>query len=423
MINICDYVDNSYLDQNSGIPYNYYPDYYQLNIEILRNTRIIQRNVIYVIGIQKKYATVEILSSHKYFGQYGKIQNITIQQTPYFIKHDKVTYHSAYITYTTNISACLAIICIESKKVKNHERMSSSYAATRYCKSYLFNHTCKFKECTFYHTKAPNEDCILRFNELKNKTVFDLQLKECFEYAMENFKDQIFYIKNTLLIYKNTIHDANNLSVQPDVSSGVHFLMQIKESNSKYNDKFGSNSTLAMIQQNQQVQEISNDVQQIQQSVKKLNLVGRIESDLNGNRSHNTNIDISNVIKSVDGIQSNKSVDNDEIPPQNMIIQTKKNEKLKKKQNKNSENNLSNNKNSDNNLIKSQDKRRVTGNTDVTATIDEIFNSKVEEDQKDQFISGTTLIPSSEKTTLININDNDNIACEQQKPKKKNKNK
>lgn len=178
-----------------------------------------------------------------------------------------------------------------------------------------------------------------------------------------------------------------------------------------------------MIQQNQQVQEISNDVQQIQQSVKKLNLVGRIESDLNGNRSHNTNIDISNVIKSVDGIQSNKSVDNDEIPPQNMIIQTKKNEKLKKKQNKNSENNLSNNKNSDNNLIKSQDKRRVTGNTDVTATIDEIFNSKVEEDQKDQFISGTTLIPSSEKTTLININDNDNIACEQQKPKKKNKNK
>ena len=76
------------------------------NIAKLKNGRIIQRNVIYVIGIEDKIASEVLLSSDDFFGQYGEIVQIYLNKKGYMISDEKKIYYSCYITYNNNYSAC-----------------------------------------------------------------------------------------------------------------------------------------------------------------------------------------------------------------------------------------------------------------------------------------------------------------------------
>ena len=46
---------------------------YILDQKTMNNIRVIQRNVIYIIGIKKEIAYEKTLRSKEYFGQYGQI--------------------------------------------------------------------------------------------------------------------------------------------------------------------------------------------------------------------------------------------------------------------------------------------------------------------------------------------------------------
>ena len=104
------------------------------NMRKLKTGRIIQRNVIYVIGIEDNIASESILSSDEYFGQYGEIVQIFLNKKGYTITDEKKIYYSAYITYNNNYSACLSIIALESSLVPKHKKLRASYASTKYCK-------------------------------------------------------------------------------------------------------------------------------------------------------------------------------------------------------------------------------------------------------------------------------------------------
>jgi len=51
---------------------------YDIDKSNFRNIRIIQRNIIYVIGIPEEIANENMLTSNMYFGQYGEIIRIVI---------------------------------------------------------------------------------------------------------------------------------------------------------------------------------------------------------------------------------------------------------------------------------------------------------------------------------------------------------
>ncbi len=74
--------------------------------EKLRYGRIIQRNVIYVIGIEESIASESIISSDSFFGQYGEIVHVYLNKKGYVITDEKKTYYSAYITYNNYYSTC-----------------------------------------------------------------------------------------------------------------------------------------------------------------------------------------------------------------------------------------------------------------------------------------------------------------------------
>ena len=66
----------------------------------LENTRIFEKNSIYVIGIPQMYCIPELLKSKMYFGQYGNILSIEIKRRAYFCGEDHSTHYSAYIRFS-----------------------------------------------------------------------------------------------------------------------------------------------------------------------------------------------------------------------------------------------------------------------------------------------------------------------------------
>ena len=56
---------------------------YDIDRENSKNIRIVQRNVIYVIGIPKHLMDEKILSSNAYFGQYGELFKVILNLVPH----------------------------------------------------------------------------------------------------------------------------------------------------------------------------------------------------------------------------------------------------------------------------------------------------------------------------------------------------
>ena len=80
--------------------------------------RVILKNLVYVIGLPESIASEkvdclvkQILMQDKYYGQYGKIEKIVVnKERPFSRKRYGASTFSAYITYSDDIEASLAIL-------------------------------------------------------------------------------------------------------------------------------------------------------------------------------------------------------------------------------------------------------------------------------------------------------------------------
>ena len=61
------------------------------------NMRIIQKNIVYVIGLTASLANQEVLSSFNFFGQYGIILKIVINQSGYTQKYQNDEIGRAHV--------------------------------------------------------------------------------------------------------------------------------------------------------------------------------------------------------------------------------------------------------------------------------------------------------------------------------------
>jgi len=43
--------------------------------------RVVQRNLVFVVGLSKKLADPEVLKKNEYFGKFGKIHKVVINQS------------------------------------------------------------------------------------------------------------------------------------------------------------------------------------------------------------------------------------------------------------------------------------------------------------------------------------------------------
>ncbi|KAJ7168301.1 hypothetical protein C8R43DRAFT_1085698 [Mycena crocata] len=131
----------------------------------LANVRVVQRNVVYVVGIGPRFAKEELiptLRSNEYFGQYGKITKILlVKRTP---SGGGAPVVGLYITYHRREDAARAIAAVDGTASPGGGRdiMRASHGTTKYCMAFLRGVSCSDHGCMNLHEWGDEKDCFTK---------------------------------------------------------------------------------------------------------------------------------------------------------------------------------------------------------------------------------------------------------------------
>ncbi len=179
-------------------------------------TRIITKNLVYVIGLSQNISKKELLLKNEYFGQYGTIIKLVInKKKAYNLNNPNGPSYSAYITYSKPNEASIAILALDNIIIDNH-LIRASFGTTKYCQYYLKGEECNSKDCLYLHHKACDNDIIKREDLNYNKNIFyeqqlfAIKIADIYNPEVKNNLMKISKMKNTIfpspnLIYQNHI--------------------------------------------------------------------------------------------------------------------------------------------------------------------------------------------------------------------------
>ncbi|XP_020693896.2 uncharacterized protein LOC110107830 isoform X1 [Dendrobium catenatum] len=123
----------------------------------LSRVRVVQRNLVYIMGLPSHLADENVLERKEYFGQYGKILKLSISRPATTAQQAPNNCFSVYITYAREEDA---VRCIQS--VHNYTLESKSlracFGTTKYCHSWLRNMTCSNPDCLYLHDIGCQDD-------------------------------------------------------------------------------------------------------------------------------------------------------------------------------------------------------------------------------------------------------------------------
>ncbi|XAR59805.1 hypothetical protein NMG60_11015783 [Bertholletia excelsa] len=124
----------------------------------LSSVRVIQRNLVYIVGLPLNLADEELLQRREYFGQYGKVLKVSISRTAAgAIQHFANNTCSVYITYSKEDEA---VRCIQSVHgfVLEGRALRACFGTTKYCHAWLRNVPCSNPDCLYLHEIGSQED-------------------------------------------------------------------------------------------------------------------------------------------------------------------------------------------------------------------------------------------------------------------------
>lgn len=129
----------------------------------LANVRVIQKNLVYVLGLNPPVPyddLPQVFRSDKYFGQFGRINKVVINKRttpPSAIHNNNTPGYSVYVTFSKKEDASK---CIESLDgaVMDGRVLKAAHGTTKYCSSYLRGQTCQNPNCMFLHEPGEEVD-------------------------------------------------------------------------------------------------------------------------------------------------------------------------------------------------------------------------------------------------------------------------
>lgn len=134
------------------------------NRKHLANMRVVQKNLVYVVGLSPKFAREELIPTLKgpeYFGQYGRVAKILISKRVSTHKYGHGSQEPStgvYVTYYSKEDAARAIVAIDGSKEPGGRIIRASYGTTKYCTAYLRNMPCSNPGCTYLHEPGEEAD-------------------------------------------------------------------------------------------------------------------------------------------------------------------------------------------------------------------------------------------------------------------------
>jgi hypothetical protein len=154
----------------------------------LVNVRVIQRNLVYVVGIPTAMCKEEILKKAEYFGKYGSIIKLQVSCPPApasgsgnDVSNAGNLAGCAYVTFETEADAETCIQCIDGVPANpdgTGRPLRACHGTTKYCNAFLRNFPCGNPECLYLHVVGEKEDSFTKeemlasYREKKKKAMF-----------------------------------------------------------------------------------------------------------------------------------------------------------------------------------------------------------------------------------------------------------
>lgn len=121
----------------------------------LVDVRVIQYNLVYVIGLSPRIAKEDTLRSHEYFGQYGNIIKLVVNRS--HMRNGAHNSASAYITYEKKESARESIASVNGFYLDDRT-IKASFGTTKYCNMFLKGLQCTNPDCLYLHHQGDESD-------------------------------------------------------------------------------------------------------------------------------------------------------------------------------------------------------------------------------------------------------------------------
>ncbi|PWA64604.1 Nucleotide-binding, alpha-beta plait [Artemisia annua] len=124
----------------------------------LGSVRVIQRNLVYIVGLPLDLADEDLLQQNEYFGQYGKVLKVSISRTAAgSIQQFANSTCSVYITYSKEEEAVRSIQSTHGFVLEGRP-LRACFGTTKYCHAWLRNVPCTNVDCLYLHEFGPQED-------------------------------------------------------------------------------------------------------------------------------------------------------------------------------------------------------------------------------------------------------------------------
>nr|CAD7447171.1 unnamed protein product [Timema bartmani] len=125
------------------------------NRKHLSNVRVVQRNLVFVVGLPVRLAEAEVLKKHEYFGKFGKIHKVVINQSTSYAGSQGPSA-SAYVTYNKGDDALRAIQAVNNISVDGRT-LKASLGTTKYCSHFMKNQPCPKSDCMYLHVRRASQ--------------------------------------------------------------------------------------------------------------------------------------------------------------------------------------------------------------------------------------------------------------------------
>ncbi|XP_038693335.1 uncharacterized protein LOC119991167 isoform X1 [Tripterygium wilfordii] len=195
----------------------------------LSSVRVIQRNLVYIVGLPLNLADEDLLQHREYFGQYGKVLKVSMSRTAAgVIQQFPNNTCSVYITFSKEEEA---VRCIQSVHgfVLEGKPLKACFGTTKYCHAWLRNVPCSNPDCLYLHEVGSHEDSFTKDEIISAYTRSRVQQITC---SINNLQRRLgnvlpppvddYFPNSSASTAKPIVKNASNNTAgsPPNVSSG-----------------------------------------------------------------------------------------------------------------------------------------------------------------------------------------------------------
>ncbi|XP_055835570.1 uncharacterized protein LOC129904063 isoform X6 [Solanum dulcamara] len=124
----------------------------------LSSVRVVQRNLVYIVGLPLSLADEDLLQRKEYFAQYGKVLKVSMSRTAAgTIQQFTNNTCSVYITYSKEEEAVRCIQAVHGF-ILDGRPLRACFGTTKYCHAWLRSVPCTNPDCLYLHEIGSQED-------------------------------------------------------------------------------------------------------------------------------------------------------------------------------------------------------------------------------------------------------------------------